>query len=421
MTTDIDDQEKVTAERPTTRRWWWLLVVVAIVAGLLFWRSQDQNEPVASEATRNLQERLDRAATDQGSVELEDGVYSLDLPITVPQGVTLRGDGATLRWTESAREHLVLESGSRLDGITVRSGGLAQTSIAVAAGARDVEISDCAVTGARKELVGIGITSGSGLTIRGTTIQQVQNGIQVLGHTSDLVIEDVGIEKWTTRGIRIHGDERGSSRKVRIANVQIGPNVGTGRARYPITTTSTGAWHEGISVEDSTITGRDTAFDDESSPGTADQISITKTRGVLIRGNKSLNGGERGLNVTAASDVVVEDNEVERADTVGIGIGANGAGKEVSDVTVRGNTVVDSGLSRQETAVDLSLAAIRLTAVTTGVIDGNQIVATAGIGSQKYGITLDGVSGVEIGDNAIDGELQDVQEAVDGETEDGRE
>jgi len=405
------------------RRIWILLLSLLIVITWFVWQRNDAPRPsTTSSDTAELEKNLERAAGDQGTVTLADRTYRVDRALVVPAGVTVRGNGATLHLSKTVDKFITLKSGSNLSDLTVEGGGQARILVAFAKGASDVEILDCTVEGRGTERIGIGtISGGSGLAVRDTTVRNVRSAIEITDDTSAVVVERVRIQRWSTRGIRIQGGPKGSSHRLRITGVQIGPNSGKSRSRYPIAALSTGARHQDISVEGSTVIGRDTAFDDRSTPGTADQISITKTDGVVIRNNRSIDAGERGINVSAAREVVVAGNFVVGADTVGIGIGSNGPGKEVTDVELTGNTVIDSGMSRRGTTVDASLAAVRLTRVADGVVANNQLVATPGVGNQKYAIALDGVTRVVVRDNSIEGDLQRLFRVRDGDSAEGRE
>ena len=405
------------------RRIWILLLSLLIVITWFVWQRNDAPRPsTTSSDTAELEKNLERAAGDQGTVTLADRTYRVDRALVVPAGVTVRGNGATLHLSKTVDKFITLKSGSNLSDLTVEGGGQARILVAFAKGASDVEILDCTVEGRGTERIGIGtISGGSGLAVRDTTVRNVRSAIEITDDTSAVVVERVRIQRWSTRGIRIQGGPQGSSHRLRITGVQIGPNSGKSRSRYPIAALSTGARHQDISVEGSTVIGRDTAFDDRSTPGTADQISITKTDGVVIRNNRSIDAGERGINVSAAREVVVAGNFVVGADTVGIGIGSNGPGKEVTEVELTGNTVIDSGMSRRGTTVDASLAAVRLTRVADGVVANNQLVATPGVGNQKYAIALDGVTRVVVRDNSIEGDLQRLFRVRDGDSAEGRE
>ena len=391
------------------RRWVWLLCLI-VVASWLTWqliKSIDSDSPGNGGGT--LYDQLARAEGSQGTVTLRPQVYELDRPVTLPKGVTLRGDGATLRPNRQLKQIVTLESGSRLIDVTVNSDGSSQTIVGLAKGAQDVEVAASHIVGGGSERVGLGAQFGaSKVTIRDSSIVRVGNAIEFLGRTSHVTIKNVSIRRWSIRGIRIDGNSSGASSHVRIHKVRIGPNVGRGSSRYPIVAGSTGQWHDDISVEDTVVIGRGTAFDDEMRPGTADQIAIRKAKGVVIRRNRSLNAGERGIQVSTARNVVVANNYVEKADTVGIGIGASRPGSEVTDFKVTGNTIIDSGMSRQGTTVDAELSAVRLTRSTDGMVSGNTFVMNATNGMQKYAISLDRVSGIKLTGNDTDSELQGV-------------
>lgn len=405
------------------RRMWILLLSLLIAITWVVWQRNDTQRPsTPSRDTAALEKDLERAAGDQGTVTLADRTYRVDRALVVPAGVSVRGNGATLHLSKTVNQFITLKSGSSLSDLTVEGGGQARTLVAFAKGASNVQILDCTIEGRGTDRIGIGtISGGSRLTVRDTTVRNVRSAIEITDETSAVVIERVRIQSWSIRGIRIQGGPQGSSHQLRITGAQIGPNSGKGRSRYPIAALSTGARHQDISVEGSTVIGRDTAFDDRSTPGTADQISITKTDGIIVRDNRSIDAGERGINVSAARGVVVASNFVIGADTVGIGIGSNGPGKEVTDVKVTGNTVIDSGMSRRGTTVDASLAAVRLTKVADGVVASNQLIATPGVGNQKYAIALDGSTRVVLRDNSIEGDLQRLFRVRDGDSAEGRE
>lgn len=375
-----------------------VLTVVVLSRGL----NQDQDKPPPKSVPNTLQSLMANAQPGD-VVTLQPRVYETDSPVVVPKGVTLSGRGATVLVVARLDSAVVLSSNSRLNGVTVDANGFAKTIIDLEPNASGVRVDNSIVKGRGTELTGIGSFAGSsGLTISDTKINHVMNAIQISGPSTKVEIDHVTISQWSTRGIRVQGNENGSSSGLTISDSRIGPNIGKGRSRYPIFAGSTGLRHTNIVVEDSVITGRGTAYDDESVPGTADQISITKTNGVIIRGNISREGGERGINVTAANRAVIENNTVEGADTVGIGIGSSKTGRGVTNFRVVGNALTDNGRSRKQTTADPSLTGIRLTSVSGGLVSGNTISALSD-GSQKYAITIDGVVDVDVRSNIMKG------------------
>lgn len=400
----------------TPRRRTGLVLLVVVLVGLLAFAYASQRDPetrkpvptkkTATDETGRMKDLLTEAAAGRGTVKLSPRTYSVNQPLVVPAGVSLQGNGAVLEFHGRAGSLLTLSDGSALRDLTVRSREGAQTIITVADGATGVELSDCQIEGSGDELSGLETSAGvSGLTMTNCEVTDVKNAVQLSNGPTDVLVDDITIRHWSTRGIRIQGTSQYAASHVVIRGANVGPNVGSDESRYPIVALSNGLRHRDITVENSTVTGRDHAFDDPAIPGTADQISIINTDGAVVRDNKSLNGGERGINVSGSTDVLVEGNYVKDADTCGIGVGASPQGAGVQDVVIKDNTIIDSGRSRRSTTVDGSLAGIRLTQVSGATVSDNKLVSSADRDSQKYGITLDNSADADVKDNVFDGPM----------------
>lgn len=354
--------------------------------------------------TLAVQRVLSQAADTDGLARLEARNYHIKMPLVVPDGVNVAGDGATLISVANVGSFVTLGSGSALDGVEIRSEARVNRMIAIAPKARDVRISGVKIAGSGTEAVGIAVDRGvNGLAISDCEIKDVQHGIRLQSGPRNSTIERVSVQRWSHRGIRIQGDDTSAAQSVLIRDVEVGPNVGNGPSRYPIIALSTGMRHRDITVEDSVVTGRGTAHQNPMTPGTADQISINDTVGVTIRRNESLDGGERGVNVLGSTDVLIADNTVRDADTVGIGVGSARMDTAVERVVIRDNLVVNSGRNRVGSTTDPSLAGIRVSQTTRGTLEGNAIQSTGTGQRQKYGVTVDTTADVLLAGNTFVG------------------
>ncbi|MGH3365880.1 MAG: right-handed parallel beta-helix repeat-containing protein, partial [Nocardioidaceae bacterium] len=332
------------------------------------------------------------------------GVYRVDAPVTVKAGVQLRADGATLRLGQVHLRVLQLQSDAAVHGLAVDSDGLAANVVRFAPGSRGADLLDSEVYGGLAEHSGVVTAPGVvGASIRDCHIHHVRNGIHLANGPARIVVEGTRIANWTTRGIRIQGDRTAAASDIAVRGNRVGPNVGSGQSRQPVVALSTGRVHRRISIAGNIVTGRGTSYEDPTRPGTADQISVNDTRGVQIIGNVSRLGGERGINVTGSSQVVVARNRVSSADAVGIGIGSTAEGNAVRDVVLRGNTVLNSGQSRSGGTPDESLAGIRLTQVHEALVTQNVLADGQRDPTQKYGVSVDRSSNVSLTRNSFSG------------------
>ena len=388
-----------------------LAIVIAIaIASMLVITSVDRARPnihrtVAS--SEGLTSALAEAkAVGGGSIRLAKGNYRLEHDMEIPANVTVDGQGSTIVVTSNGSDAVSLGDASGLKNLRIRASGRVAALVVVPGSASGVTISGCTLTGITGQS---GIVAGAPvnrLTISDTSLNNVKNGITLKG-AKDTTVEQVRVKDWTTHGVWVLGTGSNPATNVRLTGLNVGANVGVGQSRYPIAVMTSDGRNKDITVENSTVSGRGTAHNDRRRPGTADQISVTRTDGVLIQHDTSISGGDRGINVTSSSGVIVRHNVVARADASGIGIGSTGAGKGNSDVTVEDNRVSNCGLSRLGAAAMLPMerTGIRLVQVTHGIVSANRIAVTSRGGRETYGVTTYRDVGVSVTGNAMSGPM----------------
>lgn len=365
-----------------------------------------RGEPPESPSGRSVSDLSDIERG--GSVQLQQDVIETDTPLSIPEGTKLDGNGATIRYTGGGRTALLLQKGVEISDLRVVATGHTRSVVMTAQDASGVSLESVDVIGVGSQQSGINVARGShGTTIAGGDIRTVKNGIRVREDVADMSIRDIHITDWSNRGIWVHGAAGRATTGLTISQVAIGPNNGFGGSRQPIIVRSTGgARHKDVHIVGVSTRGPGTSFDDPSRPGTGDQISVVNTDGLVIERCRSVDGGERGINVTDATDVTVRANFVAGSDAVGIGIGSAAESKAVSDVTVESNVVEDTGTSRTEGTTDYSLSGIRFSNVTNGRITANTIRKARHSKNPRYGIVVDYSRSVTVGTRNIVGDFR---------------
>ncbi len=339
-----------------------------------------------------------------GVLELQPRTYDVRSEVKLPEGVTVNGNGAVVRLVAASSSVLRVDSGTTLSDLTVATTARGHALVQVVRGATGVTLSKLVLRGSGAEESGID-TEGEtrDLHIVDVDIFAVRNGIQIVGASRGVRITGGTIDTWSTRGIRVQGNGEGASEGLSIADVSITGATGAGGSRQPITIRSSAQTrHRDIRISGCRAVGRGTAFADSANPGTGDQFSVVNADGVVIEDCHSVDGGERGINVANATDVVVRNNVVKGSDTVGIGIGARGRGI-VRNLLVEGNDVEDSGTATLEDTTDYSLSGIRVTDSTDGVVRGNVVRKSFQGPRPRYGIVVDGCTNVRVSDSRVEG------------------
>lgn len=365
--------------------------------------------------TVNTPEALVQALQDArtvggGTITLSPGsAYRVSQGIEIPDNVTLNGQGARLVVAGNVTSAVTLGNNTKLDDLSVIYRGHGLSLILAPAAKHDITISHCHLMGKDRGQTGIlAQPSVSHITIDATSITNVKNAVTLDG-TANATLTDLQIRQWTNHGVWAAGSRQSPLSNISLVRVNVGPNVGHGASRYPIVFVTTGDPSRDIVIKDSKVIGPGTAEEQPGRPGTADQISVMGgARDVTIEGNTSIGGGERGINVTSATNVRVTGNTVERSDAAGLGIGSRAPGSGNENVTVSGNKVVDCGLSRMGASATkpTERAGIRLVQVQNGSIVGNTVKVTPGSNSSHtYGITIYRQRDVTVRDNSLSGPM----------------
>ena len=387
---------------PRLRTGFLVLALLLLVASVMFW-------PGGGGGTRHAGQPAtigQLGVTDSsGVLNLEPRTYRLREPVVVPAGVSIRGHGATIEFSGRGSSVLEVSDDTSVTQLTVVALGRTKSVLTVARGASAVHLEDLTITGSSDQLAGIDVLGDTeDVMIAQSVVSNVRNGVQVQGATKRVTIDRVTVQNWTTRGIRVFAADDGASEDLTITGAQVSANIGSGGSRQPIVIRSSGtSRHRQVRVIDSVVTGRGTSFADPVHPGTGDQISIQNTDDVLIDHCRSVDGGERGISVTDATDVVITNNVVTGSDTVGIGVGSLLPGNEVKGVVVRGNEVQDSGTGTLEDATDYSLSGIRISNTNRGTVQGNTVRKSVNAPTPRYGIVVDSSTDVEVSDTRIEG------------------
>jgi parallel beta-helix repeat protein len=342
-------------------------------------------------------EGLDEALGDAreaggGKITLTSSVYRIRHGLDVPANVTIDGRGARLLVLANSPGAVTVNASAGLVNVDVVGRGRIPTLLLVPTGAREVTISGCRLLGMGQGQTGILVQpSTDNVTLNDISISGVKNAI-TLNDPHNVSMKKLRVRNWTTHGIWAVASEGNTAENITVDGANIGPNTGHGRSRYPILFVASSERIRNIVIRNSTVRGPGTAYELSRRPGTADQISVMGAVGVTIEGNSSVGGGERGINVTSSSDVIVRNNVVSESDASGLGIGSLGAGKGNDNVKVYGNTVKNCGLSRlgPHATPQTERTGIRVVQVNRGTVTDNRVTVSPGALShpQTFGITV---------------------------------
>lgn len=382
--------------------WTVFLAALSLVIGTLvavhFWdpRQQQDTSPYVDQLS-SIQEG--------DHVRLKKRTYDLRETLEIPAGAHVDGNGSTFRYRGDRSVAVSLSTGSVLEDIDVVARDQSRAAVIIPRGAHTVKLQHVDIKSNKHQRSGILFAGdSSGIEVSDTRVLDAQNGIQIKGRNDDISLSGLSIRGWTYRGIRVQGGNGGATTHLEIRDTTIGENAGSGRSRQQVTVRSPGtSRHKKIAIVNVRVRGRGTSFSDKERPGTGDQISVVDANHVLISGCRSIDGGERGINVNSATNVRIVGNVVKRSESVGIGVGSLARGKNVRRVQVTQNRVIDAGGAKMEDTTDYSLSGIRLTNAIGASVSDNVVRKSMRRDKPRYGIVMDSVRAATVENNSISG------------------
>lgn len=345
-----------------------------------------------------------------GTISLVPGqTYRLNEGLQVPDGVVLDGRRATLIVNGSTPDAVTLGSDTKLQDLSVFGNDHTSTLVKIASGTHDVALIRCQIRGASGSQTGILAAAPTfGIDVDSSSLSNLKNAITLNGAV-DVTLHRVNIRNWMNHGVWAVASPGHPLKRITLSAVKVVSNTGHGASRYPIAFVTTGPRSIGITVEDSTVIGRNTAYRNRRIPGTADQISVASAIGVTIDNNVSVGGGDRGINVTSSTNVVLRGNTVAKSDSAGLGVGAGSKGSGNQNVIVTKNKISNCGLARlgPNSKDPTERAGIRVVQVRRGSVSDNAVTVapTAGGSRETYGISMYHDESVTVRRNVLSGPM----------------
>jgi len=344
---------------------------------------------------------LDAAASGGGRVDIQK-VHAISAPIVLPPNVILSGFG-TLRATASMARMLDF-GGKALTGVTLDANGLVTSGI-VRVGTSSVAADGSRIRGVRLQdsrvaLQGIVVSGSTDVEVDASLFVGCATAVQVSGTNARIRVTGNQILEWSQRGIYVIGDASNKSSDVLIARNRITDLMPGGSSRYPIRVQGGDDdlfRHTDVQVLDNFVQGPGTSYNDPTVPGTADQLSFARVRGLIVANNTSLDGGDAGMTIESqCEDVTVNGNLIKRSDSAGLYLGANSS-TFVRRVACTGNTIIDAGQNRAGDR--LTLTAINAGKLSYSAISGNVLGNSSGSTPTQYGVVFNNCSNVTVGPN----------------------
>ena len=343
------------------------------------------------------------------TVYVPPGTFPVAATVTIPAGVTVRGEGPTSVLQATAAMTRMIDtpvsgSGIVVKGVTLDGNGNASTDILrLNTSVSNSRISAVAFkdTGVALRAIGTTATGGSGVSIKGNRFDGAATAIQLSGSATDWTVSGNRITGWSQRGIFIHGTASARCDGLRIEDNVITNLTPGGSSRYPIRVEGVASnRHTDVKVTGNTVVGPGTSHTDPVNPGTADQISMNGVNGLTVVGNTSIKGGDAGITVESCSRVTLTANRCELADSTGLFMGAVSSGPSAV-AAVTGNVFVNCGQNRQGN-VTLARAGIRATA-TNATFAGNTFVDDQATPTMLYGVSMTDCDNVTLGPDVTSG------------------
>ena len=341
---------------------------------------------------------LAAAAAVSGAKTVHIGGLSVKLTssVTIPANTTITG-GGTIVAGASMATLLVMSGESGLSDVTVDAAGLVGSYTVHINSADEVRLHRVTIANA-----------ANGVEIRGTSNHtRIENcdftgsntPIRIRESASNTLVDRCRFTTWKERAVYLLGTGISAPSNVRISRNYIGPHAPGGSVRQPIQCNGNDAFlFSGIEIMDNTVECLGKSFDDPTTPGSADAISLHRAKRFVISGNVVYGSGDVGITVAQqCTGGTVANNVVDAPDSVGLCIGSSDSTDTVG-VTITGNVVRDAAQNRMADGVERALSGIMLNRTKDCIVDGNVVMDTQATKTCRYALSLVNTDRCSIGE-----------------------
>jgi len=369
-----------------------------------------------TDSTAHVQAKIALAIANGGGTVLVPYTaagYAFAGTLTLDARVTMICDSrVTLKAVGTSRTSLILFAGGSTDatlsGFTINGNGVITSAIVNLFGAMTrPTVTGCTILDNYTSQYGIqmaGLGPGADMVdahIDNNNFDGV--GIAVVGHNNHLNTKIRGNRITNCGfGIQMVGNNAAGCTSIDLLiekNHISSMHPGLG-AQYPIQFSGyLGFEHTRPRVIGNTIIGHGTAYADPTTPGTADQISLSSCQDFEVSGNTSNDGGDMGITVALGNlRGKVSDNICLRNNMCGIDIGdPTSIGDR--DITITGNVLMNNGQDRLSSGTPAGHAGIAVAGhlVSHVAISGNVLGDDQATHTQAYGVSLQNADMVSLG------------------------
>ncbi|WP_165872884.1 right-handed parallel beta-helix repeat-containing protein [Nocardioides jejuensis] len=336
-------------------------------------------------------------------------------PLTIPSNVELVGNGPRPRLVPTAPVTRWLITADNGRNIAVRNlvldthGDVSDAVITMSPGTTGLSIVSTEITNSA------GTPSRAGVDTRPGTKNLAISACTLSGYTAvrlgydpvDTTIEQTTFKAWLDRAIWIRSDATYALNGLLVDGCTILPPAPGGTVRQPIQINGVDSrLIQNVTITNNRVTGPGTDYNDTTTPGTADLISLHRCTAFTVRGNTVTGGGDVGITVAQQScNGVVADNLSFANFSAGIAIGS-GTSAYVRDISVSGNRCLDNGRTgMNDTTPDSARTGLYLRNAQTISVADNRSGSDNPTTSQLYGISTTqsteiGLSGNDLRGNA---------------------
>lgn len=293
-------------------------------------------------------------------------------------------------------------SAASVEGLTLAGEGRCAAALVSAIGAMSQpKVTGCALTDVG-HVADHGVQVGTGVAgavVDDNNITDLDTGVLVLNNNDDTTVSRNRIRGWRNRGVYVLATKGRASTGLTLDRNDV-RDMAAGGVRYPVLFSSADdTAHRRPAVTGNTVVGLGTSYDDPTSPGTADQISLSHCRDFRVVGNTSIGGGDMGITVALSNARgIVSENHCHDNDVAGIDIGDPSTSFDYG-VAVTGNVCFNNGRNRMGENPPHPRAGIYAYNARGLAIAGNVLGNDDDGTDQQYGVSTVGCANVEYGAN----------------------
>ncbi|WP_165872885.1 right-handed parallel beta-helix repeat-containing protein [Nocardioides jejuensis] len=335
-------------------------------------------------------------------------------PLTIPTNVELVGTGATRpRLLPKASVARWITTASNARNTAIRNlvldtyGRVAEAAITMASGTSGFAIASTQITNGAGTPARAGIDTRSGtrnLAISACTLGGI-TAVRLGYNPTNTSIRQTTFKGWVDRAVWVRSDETYAVNGLTIDSCTILPPAPGGTVRQPIQINGADSKPiQNVTITNNRVTGPGTDYNDTTTPGTADLISLHRCEGFTVSGNTVTGGGDVGITVAQQSRNGVVSNNTSFANfSSGIAIGS-GTSSYVRDISVSGNRCLDNGrVGRNDTTPAAARTGIYVQGAQTVSVKDNRSGSDSATTSQLYGVSTARSTGVTISGNDLHG------------------